>query len=58
MNFAISFIITLIAGVTVWVLVGTTLDHYAVHPSWFMVAGFWMYPMYQRCSDAIIGWGG
>lgn len=57
MNFVIRFIIALITGVTVWVLVGTTLEHYDVHPSWFMVAGFWMYPLYQRHSDVIIGWG-
>ena len=57
MNFVIRFIIALITGVTVWVLVGTTLEHYNVHPGWFMVAGFWMYPLYQRYSDVIIGWG-
>ena len=57
MKFTIRFIIALIICVSIWVLVGTTLEHYDVHASWFMIAGFWMYPLYQLFAEVIAGWG-
>lgn len=40
-------------GVGIWCVVGATLEHYGVRPMYFMLAGYWIYPIVNYIHRAI-----
>jgi hypothetical protein len=48
--------IGLLIGVVIWVLLlVTTLDFYGVRPVWYMLAGYWAYPLFQIILEKLDG---
>ena len=55
MRFTILMLITCLVGITLWCILGITLEQSGVSNSWFMVAGFWFYPLYDFIYKTIMG---
>lgn len=55
MRVAVLGFICCLVGVTLWCILGYTLEKYGVSNMWFMVAGFWFYPLFKYINDTIIG---
>lgn len=57
MNIYINIYIKVIAsiwiGVSMWCVVGAILEHYGVRPMYFMLAGYWIYPIVNYIHRAI-----
>jgi hypothetical protein len=56
MRFTILMLITCLVGITLWCLLGITLEQNGVSNMWFMVAGFWFYPLYNFIYKTIMGY--
>ncbi|CAB4222311.1 hypothetical protein UFOVP1655_77 [uncultured Caudovirales phage] len=54
MRFTILMLITCLVGITLWCILGYTLEKYGVSNMWFMVAGFWFYPLYDFIYKTIM----
>jgi hypothetical protein len=54
MKFTILMLITCLVGITLWCILGYTLEKYGVSNMWFMVAGFWFYPVYDFIYKTIM----
>ena len=50
-----NILLALLIGVVMWVLLGTTLEFYGVLPVFYMLAGYWFYPLFQYVMEKIIG---
>ena len=55
MKFALLMLVSIIIGVALWCLLGFTLEQYGVSNVWFMVAGFWFYPVFNYINNTIMG---
>ena len=49
-------LIALLIGIVLWVLLGTTLDFYGVRPMYYMVTGYWIYPLFQFILEKLNGY--
>ena len=47
-------LISCLVGVTLWCILGVALEYYKVSDAWFMVAGFWFYPLFKYINDTIM----
>ena len=56
MKFALLMLVSIIIGVALWCLLGITLEQYGVSNVWFMVAGYWFYPLYDFIYKNIMGY--
>jgi hypothetical protein len=54
MKFALLMLLSIIIGVALWCILGYTLEKYGVSNMWFMVAGYWFYPVFNYINDTIM----
>ena len=54
MKFALLMLLSCIIGVALWCILGVTLEKYGVSNLWFMVAGYWFYPVFNYINDTIM----
>lgn len=54
MSTYIKFIASCWVGVGIWCAVGITLEHFGIRPMYFMLAGFWVYPLFDYINKAIM----
>jgi len=55
MKFALLMLLSVIIGVALWCILGYTLEKYGISNIWFMVAGYWFYPLFNYINDTIMG---
>lgn len=55
MKFAALMLLSIIIGVALWCILGITLEQYGVSNLWFMVAGYWFYPVFSFLNEKIMG---
>ena len=55
MKFAALMLLSIIIGVALWCILGITLEQYGISNLWFMVAGFWFYPVFNYINNTIMG---
>jgi hypothetical protein len=55
MKFALLMLLSCIIGVALWCILGITLEYYKVSDAWFMVAGYWFYPVFSFINKRIMG---
>lgn len=53
MSIYIKFIASCWIGVSIWILVGTSLEYFDAWNGWFMLAGYWIYPIFNYIHKAI-----
>ena len=53
MSIYIKFIASIWIGVSIWCVVGATLEYFDAWNGWFMMAGFWIYPIFNYINKAI-----
>ena len=54
MRVAVLGFICCLVGVTLWCILGYTLEKYGVSNMWFMWAGYWFYPVFNYINDTIM----
>lgn len=52
-NIYIKVIASIWIGVSMWCVVCAILEHYGAWNGWFMLAGFWIYPIFNYINKAI-----
>jgi hypothetical protein len=55
MKFAV-FMLIICVGTILWCILGIILEQSGVRNMWFMVAGFWFYPLYDFIYKTIMGY--
>ena len=55
MRFTLLMLISCLVGVALWCILGYTLEKYDVSNMWFMVAGYWFYPLFNYINNTIMG---
>ena len=55
MRVAALMLLSIIIGVALWCILGITLEQYGVSNLWFMVAGYWFYPVFSFLNEKIMG---
>ena len=54
MRVAVLILISCLVGVTLWCILGVALEYYKVSDAWFMVAGYWFYPVFNYINETIM----
>lgn len=54
MRFTLLMVLSITIGVTLWCILGYTLEKYGVSNLWFMVAGYWFYPLFNYINETIM----
>ena len=50
-----NILIAILVGTMMWALLGTALDFYGVRPIWYMLTGYWFYPLFQFIMEKLDG---
>lgn len=54
MKFFIKFMVSCWVGISIWFLAGTSLEYFEAWNGYFMITGFWIYPIFDYINKTIM----